>query len=362
MRLLHAADVHLDAAFAGLGSQVAGRRREGILAALRRIVDLAISEKVDALTIGGDLYEDQRVRRDTAEFLRAQFARLSCPVLIAPGNHDYWHPGCLYATVAWPDNVTVFQGPTFSPVTVAGIRIFGAGHVQPKGTQNLLNSFKVPKGERAVALFHGSERGQLPLQEPGKEDHAPFSEPELGKAGFHFGLLGHFHTPRQTERLVYPGNPEPLTFGEVGERGAVLVDLASRPAMETFKVSTFTLEERQVDATGCQHTEALMEKLEEAVPDSPTGGARIRVVGELAPGVRSGVSELLERLRRGDRCVELVMAARPAFDLEALRQAPDARGQFVRSLMARPDFESELVQAALGAGLDALEGEEPRLL
>ncbi len=363
MRILHLADVHLDAAFAGLGAAVAGRRREGIRAAFQRSVELAMAEQVDAVTIAGDLYEDERVRQDTAEFLRQQLGRLQCPVLIAPGNHDYWHPGSLYATLAWPENVTIFSEPSFTPVVVGGVRIFGAGHRQPKGTQNLLSGVKVPKGERAVALFHGSERAQMAWQESGKEDHAPFSEDELGRAGFAYALLGHFHTPRQTQHLVYPGNPEPLTFGEVGERGPVLVDLEpSHPKLETRPVASYHLEDQEVDVTGCQHSEALVEKLEAVVPASPTEGVRIKVVGDLAPGVRIGTTDLLARLRRGDRCVELVMEARPALDLESLRQAPDARGQFVRALMARPDFEGELVQAALVAGLDALRGEEPRLL
>ena len=363
MRVLHLADVHLDAAFAGLGAAVSRRRREGIRAAFQRSVDLALQEQVDAVTIAGDLYEDERVRQDTAEFLRQQLGRLECPVLIAPGNHDYWHKGSLYATLAWPENVTVFTSPSFTPVAVAGVRIFGAAHRQPKGTQDLLYGMRASRGDKAIALFHGSERGQMPLQESGKEDHAPFSEEQLGRAGFAFALLGHFHTPRRTQRLVYPGNPEPLTFGEVGERGPVLVDLEpSRPTVEWRRVATFTLEEREVDVSGCAHSDALVERLEEAIPEGPDRGVRLRVVGDLAPGIRIGTADLLDRLRRGDRCVELVMDARPALDLDSLSQAPDARGQFVRALMARPDFESDLVQAALAAGLDALRGEEPRLL
>lgn len=361
--MLHCADVHLDTAFAGLGIPVARRRRQAIRTAFQQVVDLALAEGVDALTIGGDLYEDERVRQDTAEFLRQQLGRLSCPVLIAPGNHDYWHPGSLHATVRWPDHVTVFSRPEFTAFDVAGMRILGAAHVQPKGTQNLLQGLRPVRGTPAVALFHGSERGQLAWQEKGKEDHAPFAEEEIAKAGLRYALLGHFHTPRSTPHLVYPGNPEPLTFGEEGQRGPVLVDFgANPPLVETRPVAVYHLNDVEVEATGCLHSEALLERIEGALPAEPTTGTRVRVVGDLSPGVRMGTTELLERLRRGDRCVELVMDARPALDLDDLRQAPDARGQFVRALMARPDFESELVQAALAAGLDALRGEEPRLL
>ena len=362
MRLLHCSDVHLDTAFAGLGQAVARRRRAGIRRAFTRIVDLALEEKVDALTIGGDLYEDLRSQRDTAQFLQQQFSRLSCPILVAPGNHDYWHPASIYAREKWPENVTVFRSPEFTPVEVAGVRIFGAAHVQPKGTKDLLGHFKAAKDGPAIALFHGSERGQLPFQGEAKEDHAPFSEDEIGKAGFQYALLGHFHTPRSTSRLIYPGNPEPLTFGEVGERGAALIDFARMPpAVEIRRVSTFTLTDVEVDITGCLHSAAVLDRIGEVLSRDPDSGTRVRLVGEVASGVRLGPNELLETLRHDDVCVDLILDARSALDLEALSQAPDARGQFVRALLARQDSDSDLVRRALVLGLDALRGEEPVL-
>jgi hypothetical protein len=86
------------------------------------------------------------------------------------------------------------------------------------------------------------------------------------------------------------------------------------------------------------------------------------VVGELALGVRIGPSQLVERLREGGRCVEVVFATRPEVDLEELSHSPDIRGEFVRGLMARSDLDTELVQSALRAGLEALRGEEPAIL
>ncbi|MGC1183826.1 MAG: DNA repair exonuclease, partial [Candidatus Dormiibacterota bacterium] len=260
VKLLHCADVHLDAVFRGLGPQVAQRRRAALRQTLQNIVKLARDLKVDVLTIGGDLYEDLHSRPDTARFLAEQLGGLTCPVLISPGNHDYWHPGSLYATNDWPDNVHIFERNQFSPVEVAGYRIFGIAHDKPKGTGNLLAGFKVPPGLPAIALFHGSERGLLHFQEEDKEDHAPFSEPEISQAGFRFGLLGHFHKPRATAHLVYPGNPEPLTFGEEGVRGAAEVEFGSgNPKVKIHPVNTFTLEERDVDVSGCRHSEALLE-------------------------------------------------------------------------------------------------------
>ena len=339
------------------------RRRAALRQTFQNVVKLALELKVDALTIGGDLYEDLRSRQDAARFLAEQLGELPFPVLIAPGNHDYWHAGSLYATNDWPDNVHIFSSNQFSPVEVAGHRIFGVAHDKPKGTGNLLAGFKVPDGLPTIALFHGSERGQLPAQGEGKEDHAPFAEAEIAQAGFRFGLLGHFHTPRTTAQLVYPGNPEPLTFGETGERGAAEVDFSpSTPTVKIHPVNTFTLSELEVDVTDCQHSDAVLQRVREALPEGANQGARVRLVGELALGIQLGPSDLIAKMRQEDRCVDVVFACRPALDLEQLKVAPDIRGQFVRGLLERPDFDSELVQSALRAGVEALQGEEPAIL
>jgi DNA repair exonuclease SbcCD nuclease subunit len=367
MRLVHCADVHLDAAFVGLGLPAARRRRADIRQAFHKVVQTALDIGADALTIGGDLYEDLRSQRETTAFLQEELERASCPVLIAPGNHDYWHPGSLYARERWPSNVHIFSSSEFTEQEVAGWRIFGAAHLKPKGTGNLVGSFRVPKGGPAIALFHGSEQGQLRFQGEGKEDHAPFSETEISKAGFQYALVGHFHTPRVTEWLSYPGNPEPLTFGEQGIRGVAIAVFnddrpQERPQLEISPVANFSVCDLEVDISDCSHSDSILDHIEQALPQDPLVACRVRLVGELGEGVRLSPNELLARLRKDERSLDLVVACRPHLDLDLLRQAPDARGQFVRALMARPDFDSEVVQAALLAGLNALLGEEPALL
>ena len=85
--MLHAGDVQRARAYAGAGmtASVASARRQVLRDAFRRFVDLALELKVDAVTIGGDLYEHERSTPDTGNFVAGQFARLdSTPVLVAP--------------------------------------------------------------------------------------------------------------------------------------------------------------------------------------------------------------------------------------------------------------------------------------
>jgi len=84
-------------------TDIANNRRQELRDALRRFIDLALEQKVDAVTIGGDLYEHERSTLDTGHFLRQQFERLApIPAFIAPGNHDPYVPESLYRQIEWP--------------------------------------------------------------------------------------------------------------------------------------------------------------------------------------------------------------------------------------------------------------------
>src|SRR5262249_39899267 len=226
MKLVVFSDLHLDAAFAwaGAGSQAARARRDALRATLRRILDLAWAERADAVLCAGDLYEHDRYTPDTAAFLRACFDK-AYPLrfFISPGNHDYYGPESIYSTVRWSPNVRIFSEGRFEPVTLDhGFTLWGAAHRSPGGTPDFLESFKVDRGGVNLALFHGSELGGLPDQGPGKSSHAPFREEEIQRSGFRHAFVGHYHCPRDAKFHTYPGNPDPLSFGEAGPRGAVI--------------------------------------------------------------------------------------------------------------------------------------------
>ena len=97
MKLLHFADLHLDAPFAWLEADAARRRRQHRRDTLTRILALAEAEQVDAVLSAGDLFEHDRVQPDTVAFLQASFARSSRRIFLAPGNHDWYGPESPYA-------------------------------------------------------------------------------------------------------------------------------------------------------------------------------------------------------------------------------------------------------------------------
>ena len=75
LRFVHAADLHLDSPFTGIRSEapehVAGALYKATFDAYEKIIDLCISERVDALLVAGDVYDgaDRSLRAQQA-FIR----------------------------------------------------------------------------------------------------------------------------------------------------------------------------------------------------------------------------------------------------------------------------------------------------
>ena len=93
-QFVHTADVHLDSPLATLALRdpeladlIGGATRKAFVA----VIDLCLSEQVDALLIAGDLYDGEQTSMKTARFLVDQLRRLheaGVKTFIIRGNHD----------------------------------------------------------------------------------------------------------------------------------------------------------------------------------------------------------------------------------------------------------------------------------
>lgn len=357
MRLLLFADVHLDTPFTWAAPVVARARRQAIRDAVSRTVELASELQVDALCCAGDLYEHERARPDTGEFLRAAFEQVPCPVLLAPGNHDWYGPGSLYRQVRWSPQVTVFATDRLAPYELAdGFTVWGAGHCAPANTDGFLDGFRVERGGISVGLFHGSERGGFVRQGSSKVPHAPFNGDQIPAAGLAHALVGHFHRPQLGAWHTYPGNPEPLAFGETGERGAVLIDVAADGSVRrgVHPVGTSPWHDVRVDVDRAEHAGAVREQVRAALA-AVEGIVRLTVAGEVAPGVDVSSLEFAGLGSHLDGLVVRPLQISAGYDLDSLAREQTVRGHFVRDVLAS-ELSPEQQRRVLSAGLLALDG------
>ena len=360
VKIVHFSDLHLDSTFAwaGASGDAARRRRQALRDTLLRIVELTRGEKADALFCGGDLYEHARVGPDTAEFLRQTFASLDpIPVYLAPGNHDWYGPESLYALVNWSPNVHVFTESALRSVALTpDITLWGGAHCAPANTDNFLEGFEAKGAGVHVALFHGAENSWFSEQGEGKQPHAPFDANQIADAGLAHAFLGHYHRPKDAERHTYPGNPDPLAFGEDGERGAVVATIATtgRITRERSIVAQTPVHDIELDISGYTTQQQIRDALAERA-DRLDGFARLTVVGEIAPEVSFAEGDLRDAMATFDAVQIRQGALRAGYDIEALRAETTVRGQFVADVLAA-GLDPSQERRVLVTGLRALEG------
>jgi exonuclease SbcD len=358
--IVHFADLHLDTQFQQAGPAIARRRRQALRDVLVAIVDLALEVDADALFCAGDLYEHDMTAPDTGDFIRGQFERLDrVPVLVAPGNHDWLGPRSIYRQTRWSPNVKIFTSRELEPWPLTdGLTVWGGAHLVPANSPGFLDSFVVNRTGVNLGLFHGSLRSGLHFQEEGKQPHAPFDADRVSASGLQHAFVGHFHQPADGQWHTYPGNPEPLSFGEQGDRGAVIAEIANDGSVSRMRrqVARTAVHDVSVDITNCSNTQDVRDRVQHQLADL-TGYARLTLEGELEHDVPIQTVDLRDLAPGLVGLVVRIGRIKPAYDIDAIaEQTGTVRGRFVQDVRAATNLDDESRRRILIAGLRALDG------
>lgn len=240
IRLLHAADIHLDTSFSGRDREVRRRLREASREAFRRVVETAVTEEVDVLVIAGDLFDGSRLSFETETLLRDSFRRLESagiPVVYATGNHDPGQ-GIARDRLRWPANVTVICDGTPQRIALRSKQeevigwLTAAGHHSARETRDLASAFPHPSGDLPeVAVLHTQVVGSR--SEEDHEPYAPSTLTTLTAAGYDYWALGHVHLRQSLSDLPavhYSGNVQGRTHGETGPKGVLIAEVERHQA------------------------------------------------------------------------------------------------------------------------------------
>ena len=189
VRILHAADLHLDSPFEALTLAQAAQRRREQRDLLRALPELARAHGAPIILLAGDLLDSASPYPETAKALAETFAGCGAEVFLAPGNHDYYSAGAPYARLTFPENVHIFRSPRIEAVTLPelGVRVWGAAFTDSR-CPGLLRGFSVPKqaGLLDVLCVHGE------VGNPASA-YNPVSAAELAASGLDYAAFGHVH-------------------------------------------------------------------------------------------------------------------------------------------------------------------------
>ncbi len=280
IKILHAADLHLDSPFEALTDAQAVQRREEQRALLDALADKAQEQQVDAVVLAGDLLDTGSAYLETAERLASFFRRCAAPVFVAPGNHDYYSPHSPYARMDLPADVHIFRSAAIEAVALPekGLRVWGGAFTDSQSGP-LLRGFSVEKepGTLDVLVLHGEVGAPASV-------YNPISEAEIAASGMDYIALGHNHTYSGLRRagqtfFAWPGCTEGRGFDETGEKGALLVTLeAGRCQAEFLPLGQRRYEIVEVDVT---EADDILPAVDAALPGASSRDiCRIVLTGE----------------------------------------------------------------------------------
>ena len=361
VRIIHAADFHLDSAFSGLPPEKARQRRRESREILDRLTALARERQADLVLLAGDLFDGERVYPETLERLREALAALACPVFIAPGNHDPFTPRSPYARQSWPENVHIFRGGALEAVELPelGCVVHGAAFTAPERTDQVLAGFAAPAdGHVHILCLHGE------VNAPASQ-YGPITREQIAASGLTYLALGHIHQCSGVQRQgdsfwAYPGCPEGRGFDELGDKGVLAGTVErGRVSLDFVPLCRRRYHILTADVTGRNPRQAL----EEAMPATASDDVcRVIFTGETG---EAGIdlAGLTEDYRDRFYALELRDQTRVSRDIWDRAGEDSLRGLFLRDLRARYDAaedeaEREKIAAAVRFGLAALEGRD----
>jgi DNA repair exonuclease SbcCD nuclease subunit len=292
MKLLHAADLHIDSPLRGLerhDDAPMDLLRGATRRAMENLVALACDERVDAVLLAGDVYDGDWKDFETALFFRGQLVRLQeagIPVYLVSGNHDA--DSQISRTLTYPGNVHVFA--THEPETYAhdedsGFVVHGQGYARRAVTENLAAHYPPARsGLFNIGLLHTALNGR-----EGHDRYAPCSEGELAALGYDYWALGHVHTREEVSKepyIVFPGNIQGRHVKEPGPKGCTLVTVRpGRTEVEHRDLDVVRWANLEVDAGGaadvdeaCDAARTALERARREAGGRPLA-ARVSLVG-----------------------------------------------------------------------------------
>ncbi len=243
MKVLHAADLHLDRSFEGLRNiprVLAESLQQANQKAVTAIVDIAIKNQVDLVIFAGDTFHQSRTSIRTQAFFIDEMKRLEqaqIPVILSFGNHDHYAPERYWFD--FPENMFLFQKEqveTHYVMTKNQEKVAISGFSYE---HSWINDLKLPEfpmkdinADLHIGIYHGD------IQSNGKQNYAPFSFSEMKAKGYDYWALGHIHQPQVVSAdplIVYPGTPQGHTKKERNLQGVAIVSIAPGHATVRFE-------------------------------------------------------------------------------------------------------------------------------
>lgn len=230
MRVIHAADLHIDSPLRGLG-RIEGAPVDDIRLATRRaftrLVDTCLEDQAALLILAGDVFDGEWRDFNTGLFFVRELARLrdtGTRVVMVRGNHDA--ESVLARHIPLPEHVHTFPVETPSTLELGdlGLAVHGQSYGSRSVEDNLAEQYPARRRDLLnIGVLHTNAIGSAE-----HSNYAPCTVQQLVRRGYDYWALGHVHKREILHRdpwVVYPGNLQGRHAREAGPRGCTMIDI-----------------------------------------------------------------------------------------------------------------------------------------
>lgn len=367
IKILHTADIHIGAAESFLGADADARRFETLIT-FEKIIDLAITEKVDLIAIAGDLFDSNTVEE---RFITAVFEKIKTAapikVIFAAGNHDPLNADSPFLNRSLPENLYVLgindECITFDDI---GAKVYGRSfeHSYLQGEESL--SIKADENYINILVQHGELKSDL------NSDYNAITPKFVKNSGMDYIALGHVHKRTEIGKLdgtsfAYCGCPEGQGFDELDQKGVYIGEIGKKYCDLKFTPVSKRLHiEEKVDVSSLKDSSeissAILMQLENAYGENFRDNLyKIELTGEISEDTEIITAEILSRLNGELYFVKLKNRTEYLIDYEALSKEPTLKGIFVKKMLKKAELATEeeklIIKKALDLGLKAFKTE-----
>lgn len=407
VRLIHTADLHLDAAFSSrFSKEEAEERRRKLLIAWNKLLDFGAEKKVQAVLIAGDLFDSPVVSRSTMDiFLSSIRKNPEISFFYLRGNHDTKSTFRFQDNL--PKNLFLFshEGKKYrlnERLVLAGLEYYGRGEEEEnqyffaseeeeelalEGANSFLTKEEPAQGiwnfkeeDCNLLMLHGilressasggetEEKATFGAKQDEVQNEDGISLKALSKYPLHYLALGHIHKREEGSfgalSYLYPGCLQGRGFDEEGEKGFYYLEInENSKEIHTEFVPLKDGEFRIIEVSLSEEDGTLeaLDKIKEKIREESIGekdSLRIILKGEKSPEGERNLRYLEKQLEENHAYIEIKEECRLRLRKEDFVHEKSLKGEFLRMVSDSESLSEEEKEKIILLGIGLLQGEE----
>ncbi len=358
MKIIHTADIHLDSKLtANLSASKRATRKNEQLTSFKKLVEYAHSEKVEAILIAGDFFDEKTITLKTKQFVFNLIEKYShIKFFYLCGNHD--ENSSVIGNEEVPMNLIVFSEAISGYELEENVVISGL-ELSKKNFLTFYDDINLDPNKINILVLHGQAENRID-----KTNYEIINVKALANKNINYLALGHYHS-YQSFKLddkgvyVYSGCLEGRGFDETGPKGFVLLEIENNKLTHTFvPFAKRELYEINVDISNLVTHLEIEQKIRDSVKIIDEKNLlRINLVGNISLSTQIDVNYYQTAFEHEFFFVRVENKTKLQINVDDFKNDISLKGEFIR-LVLNSKEKPEVKDKIILTGINALLGEE----